>query len=64
VTFNGYTFDMEVYLVKDRKWATTNTKVPHATVKQMVRVEGHGHKLYMDNKFSTPDDLTEQKINC
>jgi hypothetical protein len=40
----------------------------HVTVKQLTRrVKGRGHKLYMDNYFSSLDlynDLTEQKINC
>jgi hypothetical protein len=30
-------------------------------------IQGCGHKLYMDNYFSSPDlyrDLTKQKINC
>jgi hypothetical protein len=60
------THDMEVYLAKDRKWATTNTKVTHATVKQMITVEEHRRKLYMDSNFSSPDlyGLTKQKINC
>ena len=58
---------MEVYLGKDRKCAMMDMTVTHATVKQLTRVKGHGHKLYMDNYFSSPDlysDLTKQKINC
>jgi hypothetical protein len=59
---------MEVYLGKDRQRATTDMTVTHATVKQLTRkVKGHGHKLYMDNYFSSPDlynDLTKHKINC
>jgi hypothetical protein len=58
----GYTYDMEVYLGKDRKRATTHMTVTHATVKQRTRrVQRRGHKLYMDNYFSSPDlynDLT------
>jgi hypothetical protein len=64
----GYTYDMEVYLGKDRQRATTDMTATHATVKQMTRkIQGCGHKLYMDNYFSSPDlyrDLTKQKINC
>jgi hypothetical protein len=37
-------------------------------IKQLIlRVKGHGHKLQMDNYFSSPDlhkNLTEQKLNC
>ena len=61
------TYDMEVNLAKDRKRATTNMTVIHATMKQMIRVKGHGRKLYMDNYFSSPDlynEITAEKINC
>jgi hypothetical protein len=64
----GYTDDMEVYLGEDRQRATTDMTATHATVKQLTRrVKEHGHKLYMDNYFSSPDiytDLTKPKINC
>jgi len=40
----------------------------HNTVANLTRgVEGFGHKLYMDNFFSSPDlydDLTQKKIFC
>jgi hypothetical protein len=56
---------MEVYLGKDRKHAMTDMTMTQATVKQMTRrVQRHGHKLYMDNHFSSPDvydNLTKQK---
>ena len=59
----GYTYDMEVYSGKDRKRATIDMTVTHATVKQLIRsVQGRGHKLYMDDYFSSPDlynDLTK-----
>ena len=43
---------MEVYLGKDRKYATTDMTAAHATVKQLTRAaKGHDHKLYMDNCF-------------
>jgi hypothetical protein len=43
----GYTYDMEVYLGKDRKRATTEMTVSHATVKQLTRrVQGHGQLLF------------------
>ena len=56
----GYTYDMNVYLGKDRHLTAT-----HATVTNLSRgVEGCGHKLYMDNFFSSPelfDDLAQKK---
>ena len=63
----GYIYDMEVYLGKDRKQATIDMTRTHATGKQLSRkVKGCGHKLCMDNNYSSPDlysDLTEEKIN-
>jgi hypothetical protein len=62
------THDMVVYFGKDSKWATKDITASHATIKQLIlRVKGHGHKLQMDNYFSSPDlhnNLTEQKLNC
>ena len=56
----GYTYDMNVYLGKDKGWRT------HNTVANLTKgVEGFGHKLYMDNFFSSPDlydDLAQKKI--
>jgi hypothetical protein len=64
----GYTYDMEVYLGKDRLLATTDMTATHATVKQLTRkIQSCDHKLYMDNYFSSPDlyrDLIKQKLNC
>jgi hypothetical protein len=46
---------MKVYLGKDGKYAT-DTTATHATVAGLTRrVENVGHKLYMDNFFSSPD---------
>ena len=45
-----YTYDRDMYLEKNRTRVTadmTSTHVRHLTRK----VEGHGHKLYMDNFF-------------
>ena len=65
---NGYTYDMSVYLGKDRQRATQHLTATHATVTNLTRgVEGFGHKLYMDNFFSSPDlfdDLAQKKIYC
>jgi hypothetical protein len=58
---------MEVYLGKDRKRATPDMTATNATVKQLSRnVKGCGHKLYIDNNYSSPDlysDLTKERIN-
>ncbi|GFG33441.1 hypothetical protein Cfor_12401 [Coptotermes formosanus] len=64
----GYTYDMQVYLGKDRQCATTDMTATHATVKQLTRrAKGRGPKLHMHNYFSSPDlynDVTKQKTNC
>jgi hypothetical protein len=63
----GYTYDMSVYLGKQKQLATQKITATHGTVLKLVRrVEGVCHKLYMDNYFSSPplfDDLVERKIN-
>jgi hypothetical protein len=47
---------MDVYLEKDRKWATTDMTATHAAVKQLSRkVKGCGRKFYKDNNYSSPD---------
>jgi hypothetical protein len=46
---------------------TQDITAPHAAVMDLTRrVEGQGHKLYMDSFFSSPDlfeNLTKKKIN-
>jgi len=63
----GYTCAMRVYLGKDLQSATVDMTATHATVRHLTcRVEGLGHKLFMDNFFSSPrlfDDLDRHKIN-
>ena len=63
----GYTCAMRVYLGKDSQSATDDMTTTHATVRHLThRVEGLGHKLFMDNLFSSPrlfDDLDGRKIN-
>ena len=63
---SGYTYDMDLYLGKDRQRATQHLTATHATVTNLTRRVGVGHKLYMEN-FSSPDlydDLTQKKIYC
>jgi len=64
---SGYTYDMRVYLGKDSDSATDDMTATHATVRHLTsRVEGLGHKIFMDNFFSSPrlfDDLDRCKIN-
>jgi len=64
----GYTYDMKVYLGKDRQRTTQHVTATHATVMELTRkIEGRGHNLYMDNFFSSPalfDDLAKKQIYC
>jgi len=51
----GYTYNMTVYLGKDRKRVTPSMTTTHVTViGPAARIEHLGHKLYMDNFFSSP----------
>jgi hypothetical protein len=63
----GYISAMRVYLGKDSHCATDDITATHATARHLTRrVEGLGHKLFMDNFFSSPrlfDDLDRHKIN-
>jgi len=48
-------FDMKVYLGRDSHSATDDMTATHATVRHLTsRVEGLGHKIFMDNFFSAP----------
>ena len=48
----GYTCAMGVYLGKDSQSATVDMTATHATGRHLTRrVEGLGHKLFMDNFF-------------
>ena len=64
---SGYTYDMKVYLGRDSHFTTDDMTATHATVRHLTcRVEGLGHKLFMDNFFSSPrlyDDLLRRKIH-
>jgi len=64
---SGYTYDMSVYLARDSHFAIDDMTATHATVRHLTRrVESLGHKIFMDNFFSSPrlfDDLDRCKIN-
>ena len=58
---SGYTYNIRVYLGTDSYSATDDMTATHATVRHLTcRVGGLGHKIFMDNFFSSPrffDDL-------
>jgi len=64
----GYTYDISVYLGKHRQHATAEITATHGTVLQVIRrVERLGHKVFMDNYFTSPalfEDLFQRKINA
>ena len=64
---SGYTYDMRVCLGKDSRSATDDMTATHATIRHLTcRFEGLGHKLFMDNFFSSPrlfDNLLRRKIH-
>jgi hypothetical protein len=64
----GYTYNMSVYLRRDRKRVTASMTATYATVTGLTtRIENFGHILCMDNFFSSPDlfdDLHTKAINC
>ena len=64
---SGCTYGMRVYLGKELHSAIDDMTAAHTTVRDLTsRVEGLGHKIFMDNFFSSPrlfDDLYRCKIN-
>ncbi|GFS50709.1 piggyBac transposable element-derived protein 4 [Trichonephila clavipes] len=63
----GYTYDMRVYLGKDKK-ENLSTSASYNVVYTMTDcIKGKGHKVLMDNYFSSPelfrDLLKERSIN-
>ena len=63
----GYTITWK-YEGKDRQRTAQHLTATHATVTELTRkIEGCGHKLYMENLFSSPtlfDDLAKKQIYC
>jgi len=63
----GYTYDMSVYLGKQRQHAAAQITAMHRTVLQVIwSVQGLGHKIFKNNYFTSPalfDDLFQRKIN-
>ena len=59
---------MTVYLGRDRQHTAQHLTATHATVSELTKkIQGHGHKLYMDNYFSSSDlfdDLATKQISC
>jgi len=52
---SGYTYDMRVYLGRDSHSATDDITATLATVRHLTsRVQSLGHKIFMDNFFSSP----------
>ena len=63
----GYTYSMKVHLGRERQCTAHHVTATHATVTELTRKIGRGHKLYMDNFFSSPelfDDLANKQIYC
>ena len=64
----GYTYDMTIYLGRDRQRTARHLTVTRATVSELTKkIQGSGHKLYMDNQFSSSDlfdDLDTKQIYC
>jgi hypothetical protein len=64
----GYTYDKSMCLGKQRQHATAEIIATHGTVLQVIRrVEGMGHKIFVDNYFTSPalfGDLFQHKINA
>jgi len=62
---SGYIYDTRVCLVKDFCSATDDMTATHVAVRNLTcRVEGLGHKIFMNSFFSSPrlfDDLERHK---
>jgi len=64
----GYMYDMTVYLGRDRQRTAQHLTETHTTVSELTKkIQRRGHKLYMDNYFSSPDffdNLATKQIYC
>jgi len=64
---SSYMYDIRVYLGTDSHTTTDDMTATHTPVRHLTsRVEGLGHKIFMDIFFSSPrlfDDLDRHKIN-
>jgi len=63
----GYTYNMKVYLGRERQRTAQHVTATHTTVTELTRKIGRGHKLYMYNLFFSPelfDDLVNKQIYC
>jgi len=62
-----YTYDKRVYLGRHSHSATDNMTATHTTIRHLTCSDGSlGHKIFMDNFFSSPrlfDDLGRHEIN-
>jgi hypothetical protein len=57
-------YDMKVYLGKDRECMAQQLTVIYATVTQLSKKIGCGHKLCVDNLFSSPNSMTWKSTTC
>ena len=60
----GYTYDIRVYTVNDKIKATENSASYNVVNSMADAIKGKGHKLFMDNFFSSPQlfhDLLKDK---
>jgi hypothetical protein len=62
----GYTYNMTVYLGRDREFSAQHLTASHATMSELTeKIKGRGHKLYMDNYSSSLDyfdDLATKQV--
>jgi hypothetical protein len=62
----GYTYDISLF--EQRQCTAQHLTATHATMAELTKkIQGRGHKLYMDNYFSSPvlfDDLATKQIYC
>jgi hypothetical protein len=63
---NRYTYDMRMYLGRDSDSANDDIAATQLLRRLTSRVDSLGHKIFMDNFFSSPilfDDLDRHNIN-